>query len=103
MTAAGPAIALEASGASEASEASSVDAPRADVRLVAGRLEPAELAAIAVVVSAMSVTSRLEAEERSLAVGGGAESGWAAPVHTHAGGHRERLHPSASAWMLADR
>ena len=78
-------------------------APRSDVRLVAGRLAADELAAIAVVVSAMSVTSRLEAEERSLAEGLGGESGWTSPVHTHARGHAQRLHPSASAWLHADR
>ena len=63
-------------------------ASRADVRLVAGRLGPDELAAIAVVVSAMSVTSRLEAEERSLGGGGVQDSAWTSPVHTHARGHR---------------
>ncbi|GAB4095641.1 acyl-CoA carboxylase epsilon subunit [Brachybacterium squillarum] len=76
---------------------------RSDVRLVSGRLEADELAAIAVVVSAMSVTSRLEAEERSLDGGPVQESAWTSPVHTHARGHRERHHPSASAWVFADR
>jgi len=74
-----------------------------DVRLVAGRLAPDELAAIAVVVSAMSVTSRLEAEERSLADGSGGASAWTSPVHTHGGAHTERLHPSATCWMFTDR
>ena len=46
-----------------------------DVRLVQGYLRDDELAAIAVVVSAMSVTSRLEAEERLLAEGRGAGAG----------------------------
>ena len=80
------------------------DAPAgADVRLVAGRLAADELAAIAVVVSTMSVTSRLEAEERALAEGRHGASAWISPVHTHGGAHRERLRPSASCWMFADR
>ena len=80
------------------------DAPvGADVRLVAGRLAADELAAIAVVVSTMSVTSRLEAEERSLAEGRHGASAWTSPVHTHGGAHHERLRPSASCWMFADR
>ena len=97
-TAASAAEAAQAAGASGGAAV----AP-SDVRLVAGRLAPDELAAIAVVVSAMSVTSRLEAEERSLAEGLGGESGWTSPVHTHARGHAQRLHPSASAWLHADR
>lgn len=74
-----------------------------DVRLVAGRLAADELAAIAVVVSAMSVTSRLEAEERSLADGLGGASAWTSPVHTHVGGHTERLRPSSTCWTFTDR
>jgi hypothetical protein len=75
----------------------------ADVRLVEGRLAPDELAAIAVVVSAMSVTSRLEAQERSLADGLGGASAWSSPVHTPGGGHAERLRPSSTCWMFTDR
>ena len=74
-----------------------------DVRLVQGYLRDDELAAIAVVVSTMSVTSRLEAEERSLAEGLHGASAWTSPVHTHGGAHHERLRPSASCWMFADR
>ena len=87
---------MSAAGSSPAVQA-------ADVRLVAGRLAADELAAIAVVVSAMSVTSRLEAEERALAEGRLGGSAWTSPVHTHGGAHRERLHPSSSCWMYADR
>ncbi|WP_114855609.1 acyl-CoA carboxylase epsilon subunit [Brachybacterium sp. YJGR34] len=75
-----------------------------DVRLVQGTLRDDELAAIAVVVSAMSVTSRLEAEERSLAEGRGAGAGaWSDPVHTHPRGHVLRSAPSPSAWQFSDR
>lgn len=74
-----------------------------DVRLVSGRLASDELAAIAVVVAAMSVTSRLEAEERSLADGLGGASAWTSPVHTHVGGHTERLRPSSTCWTFTDR
>ena len=96
-TAAGAAEAVQGAGASGGAVAPS------DVRLVAGRLAPDELAAIAVVVSAMSVTSRLEAEERSLADGFGGASAWTSPVHTHLGGHTERLRPSSTCWTFTDR
>ena len=96
-TAAGAAEAVQGAGASGGAVAPS------DVRLVAGRLAPDELAAIAVVVSAMSVTSRLEAEERSLADGFGGASAWSSPVHTHVGGHTERLRPSSTCWTFTDR
>ncbi len=96
-TAASAAEAAQGAGASGAAVAPS------DVRLVAGRLAPDELAAIAVVVSAMSVTSRLEAEERSLADGVGGASAWSSPVHTHVGGHTERLRPSSTCWTFTDR
>jgi hypothetical protein len=75
-----------------------------DVRLVRGALRDDELAAIAVVVSAMSVTSRLEAEERSLAEGRGAGAGaWSEPVHTHPRAHGLRSQASPTAWQFADR
>ncbi|WP_193105261.1 hypothetical protein [Brachybacterium sp. FME24] len=75
-----------------------------DVRLVQGRLGADELAAIAVVVSTMSVTSRLEAEERHLAEGRtGEESAWGDGVHTHPRGHALRAHASPTAWQFADR
>ncbi|MFC7376592.1 acyl-CoA carboxylase subunit epsilon [Brachybacterium sp. GCM10030268] len=78
--------------------------PRADVRLVRGQLASDELAAIAVVVSAMSVTSRLEAEERDLAEGRtGGPSAWSDPVHTHPRAHGLRSHPSPTAWQFSDR
>ena len=96
-TAASAAEAAQGAGASGAAVAPS------DVRLVAGRLAPDELAAIAVVVSAMSVTSRLEAEERSLADGVGGASAWSSPVHTHVGGHTERMRPSRTCWTFTDR
>jgi len=96
-TAAGAAEAAQGAGTSGAAVAPS------DVRLVAGRLAPDELAAIAVVVSAMSVTSRLEAQERSLADGIGGASAWSSPVHTHVGGHTERLRPSSTCWTFTDR
>ncbi len=96
-TALGAAEAVQGAGASGGAVAPS------DVRLVAGRLAPDELAAIAVVVSAMSVTSRLEAEERSLADGFGGASAWSSPVHTHVGGHTERLRPSSTCWTFTDR
>jgi hypothetical protein len=75
----------------------------ADVRLVRGQLETQELAAIAVVVSAMSVTSRLEAEERSLAEGTGHTSAWSDPVHCHPRAHGLRGQASPTAWQYADR
>ena len=76
----------------------------ADVRLVRGHLESDELAAIAVVVSAMSVTSRIEAEERALAEGmGGASSAWSDPVHCHPRAHAMRALASPSAWLFSDR
>lgn len=77
---------------------------RADVRVVSGRLSAAELAAIAVTVSAMSVTSRLEARERSLREGsrpGG--DGWSDPVHRLPRSHALRALPSESAWVFSDR
>lgn len=75
-----------------------------DVRLVQGYLRDEELAAIAVVVSAMSVTSRLEAEERLLAEGRGAAAGaWSDPVHCHPRAHGLRGLPSPAAWQFSDR
>ena len=73
------------------------------MRLVAGRLAADELAALAVVVSGKSVTSPLAAAERALAEGRLGGSAWTSPVHTHGGAHRERLHPSSSCWLYADR
>jgi len=76
----------------------------ADVRLVRGHLGADELAAIAVVVSTMSVTSRIEAEERALAEGmGGASSAWSDPVHCHPRAHALRVQASPSAWQYYDR
>jgi len=76
----------------------------ADVRLVKGHLSDSELAAVAVVVSAMSVTSRVEAHERQLAQRyAGTGDGWTDPVHRIAGAHRLRRLPSESAWQFADR
>ncbi|MGY5765901.1 hypothetical protein ACXET9_11950 [Brachybacterium sp. DNPG3] len=76
-----------------------------DVRLVQGRLADAELAAIAVVVSAMSVTSRIEAEERSLATGPGASGAgsWGDALRTHPRSHGLRLQASSTAWQFGDR
>ncbi|MGO1568412.1 MAG: acyl-CoA carboxylase epsilon subunit [Brachybacterium sp.] len=75
-----------------------------DVRLVKGHLRDEELAAIAVVVSAMSVTSRLEADERLLAEGLAAGAGaWSDPVHCHPRAHGLRGLPSAAAWQFSDR
>ncbi len=75
-----------------------------DVRLVQGYLRDDELAAVALVVSTMSVTSRLEAEERLLAEGRGAGAGaWNDPVHSHPRAHGLRSHPSATAWQFSDR
>ena len=75
-----------------------------DVRLVQGYLRDDELAAIAVVISAMSVTSRLEAEERTLAEGRGAGAGgWGDPVHCHPRAHGLRGMPSPAAWQFSDR
>lgn len=79
-------------------------APRTDVRLVQGRLAADELAAIAVVVSAMSVTSRLEADERALAQGRvGGPGAWSDPVHSHPRSHSLRHRASATAWQFSDR
>lgn len=76
----------------------------ADVRLVHGHLEADELAAIAVVVSTMSVTSRIEAEERTLAEGmGAASSAWSDPVHCHPRAHALRSQAAPSAWLFYDR
>ncbi|EWS80759.1 hypothetical protein BF93_01360 [Brachybacterium phenoliresistens] len=76
----------------------------ADVRLIKGHLSDSELAAVAVVVSAMSVTSRVEAHERQLAQRyAGTGDGWTDPVHRIAGAHRLRRLPSESAWQFADR
>ena len=75
-----------------------------DVRLVQGYLRDDELAAIAVVISAMSVTSRLEAEERLLAEGHGAGAGaWNDAVHCHPRAHGLRSRPSATAWQFSER
>ena len=75
-----------------------------DVRLVQGYLRDDELVAIAVVVSAMSVTSRLEAEERLLAEGRGPGAGaWSDPVHCHPRAHGLRGMASATAWQFSDR
>ena len=88
----------------QASSAEQPVAPRADVRLVQGRLAADELAAIAVVVSAMSVTSRLEADERALAQGRvGGPGAWSDPVHSHPRSHALRHHASAAAWQFSDR
>ena len=76
----------------------------ADVRLVQGHLAADELAAIAVVISTMSVTSRAQAEERALAEGmGGAASAWSDPVHCHPRSHALRALPSPTAWQYSDR
>ena len=88
------------------STAAAIDLPvrPSDVRLVQGYLRDDELAAIAVVVSAMSVTSRLEAEERTLAEGRGAGAGaWSDPIHCHPRAHGLRGLPSPSAWQFSDR
>lgn len=78
--------------------------PPSDVRLVQGRLANDELAAIAVVVSAMSVTSRVEAEERALAEGRASGSScWNDPIHGHPHGHALRGLASATAWQFGDR
>lgn len=75
-----------------------------DVRIINGHLTDTELAAIAVVVSAMSVTSRLEAEERELAQGlTGPTSAWCDPVHSHPRAHGLRSRPGPSAWQFSDR
>jgi hypothetical protein len=75
-----------------------------DVRLVAGRLADDELAAIAVAVSAMSVASRIQADERRLAeqhrAGG---DGWSDPVHRFPRSHALRTLPSEAAWLFSDR
>ncbi|MCT2261072.1 hypothetical protein M3F59_05435 [Brachybacterium muris] len=76
----------------------------AGVRVVTGRLETEELAAIAVVVSAMSVTSRLEAEERLLTEGHSAGAGvWNDPVHCHPHTFEARNHCSEAAWRYSHR
>lgn len=76
----------------------------AGVRVVTGHLETEELAAIAVVVSAMSVTSRLEAEERTLAESHSAGSGvWNDPVHCHPHTFEARNHCSEAAWRYSHR
>lgn len=90
------------SGAANAQETPAVRP--SDVRLVHGYLRDDELAAIAVVVSAMSVTSRLEAEERLLAEGRGAGAGsWNDAVHSLPRAHGLRARPSANAWQFSDR
>ena len=79
-------------------------AAAAGVRVVTGYLETEELAAIAVVVSAMSVTSRLEAEERALAESHSAGSGvWNDPVHCHPHTFEARNHCSEAAWRYSHR
>jgi hypothetical protein len=82
-------------------------AARPDVRLVAGRLSDVEVSAIVVALSAMSVTSRLEADERDVAEtygsGTGALDGWDDPVHRLPRAHTLRTLPSETAWMFSDR
>ena len=52
----------------------------------------------------MSVTSRLEAEERLLAEGRGAGAGaWTDPVHCHPRSHALRHQASPTAWQFSDR
>ena len=99
-----PAATADAAGAAPAAAEQPAPVRPSDVRLVQGYLRDDELAAIAVVVSAMSVTSRLEAEERLLAEGRGAGAGaWNDAVHTHPRGHGLRGLPSATAWQFSDR
>ncbi|MFC0675051.1 acyl-CoA carboxylase epsilon subunit [Brachybacterium hainanense] len=75
-----------------------------DVRLVSGRLSDTELAAIAVVVSAMSVTSRIEAQERALAARyAGSGDGWTDPIHRIPSAHALRGQPSDGAWLFSGR
>ncbi|PWH04998.1 hypothetical protein DEO23_15300 [Brachybacterium endophyticum] len=75
-----------------------------DVRLVAGRLSDDELAAIAVAVSALSVASRLEADERVLSEQHRAGAGvWNDAMHSFPRGHTLRGRPSESAWVFSDR
>ncbi len=73
------------------------------VRVTRGKLSDAELAAVAVVVSAMSVTSRLEAEERMLAEGSPESSAWNDPVHQLPRSHSLRSRPGPGAWQFSDR
>ena len=94
---------MSADPAAAAEGGEAAEAPRADVRLSRGRLAPDELAAIAVVVSAMSVTSRMEAEERDLAEGIGGENCWADAIRTHPRSHALRGLASPSAWQFSDR
>lgn len=95
-----PATGASTNGAADLAPADAV----ADVRLVHGHLSEPELAAIAVVVSAMSVTSRLEARERALAEGADdAASAWMDPVHRLPRGHALRGAASPSAWQFSDR
>lgn len=79
--------------------------PRPDVRLVAGRLSDAELAAVTVALSALSVASRVEASERQLAerarAGGG--DGWGDAVHRLPGMHDARGLATPSAWAFSHR
>ncbi|MDN5900079.1 MAG: hypothetical protein L0H74_08435 [Brachybacterium sp.] len=92
-----------ATGAAAGTEEAPAVSP-SDVRLVQGYLRDDELAAIAVVVSAMSVTSRLEAEERQLAEGSGTGAGaWNDAVHCHPRAHGLRGRPSPAAWQFSDR
>jgi hypothetical protein len=82
-------------------------AAAASVRLESGRLSNDELAAIAVAVSALSVASRLEAEERALAeasgVSGTGSDAWTDAAHRLQQGHRLRSLPSDNAWVFSDR
>jgi hypothetical protein len=96
-------------GDTDADTAGGVPAPvaRPDVRLVAGRLSDVEVAAIVVALSAMSVTSRLEADERNVAEAYASDAaaldGWDDPIHRLPRTHTLRTQPSATAWMFSDR
>lgn len=93
-----------AAGVSPADGVPSAPVSPSGVRLVQGYLADDELAAIAVVVSAMSVTSRLEAEERALVEGRGAGAGtWNDPAQCYPRAHGLRAQATPTAWQFGDR
>lgn len=88
------------------SESEQAAAPTAvpDVRLVTGHLTDHELAALTVVVSALSVTSRQEAQQRRLLEGAATVAdGWGDPVHRLPGMHAARALPTDCAWQFSHR
>ena len=94
-------------GSSDVATPQSEPLPRPEVRLVAGRLSDAELAAVAVSLAAINAASRAEAHERRLAdaVAGtaGDADGWSDAGLRLPGSHEHRRMPGAAAWQFSHR